>query len=136
MEADGREALEEEAAPTPAPKRARDLPFTKENILAIVSLHAAELQGCYEEAMAKRGSTTKDAPAGRVVMSWIITLQGIPSEVKVKKTEIGEGLLTDCMIETIRGWEFPRPERPQPVEFPFDLKAIGGNQTLIGEANQ
>jgi len=131
----GAEAAPSEPSPKPPPGP-RDLPFTPENVLAVVTLHADELQTCYEEAMARRGSTSKDAPAGRVIIGWTITVDGLVSDVKVKKTEIGERLVTDCMMTAIRRWEFPRPKQPQPVEFPFDLKAISGAKTMIGERNK
>ncbi|HEY0839031.1 MAG TPA: AgmX/PglI C-terminal domain-containing protein [Vulgatibacter sp.] len=115
-------------SPEPAPPSARDLPFTKENVLEVVRSHGEQLQACYEDAMARRGATSKDAPAGRVVMSWTITMQGLPSEVKVKRTQIKDTLVTDCMVEAIRFWEFPKPPSPQPVEFPFDLKPVGGKK--------
>lgn len=125
------------AAPSPQPPPGpRDLPFTPENVLAVVTLHAEELQTCYEEAMARRGSTAKDAPAGRVIIGWTITVDGLVSDVKVKKSEIAERLVTDCMMTAIRRWEFPKPGKPQPVEFPFDLKAISGTKTMIGERNK
>lgn len=117
--------------PTPEetmPPRARDLPFTRENVLSVVRSHGEQLQSCYEDAMARRGANAKTAPAGRVVMSWTITLQGLASDVKVKKSAIADPLVTQCMVEAIRFWEFPRPENPQPVEFPFDLKPVGGKK--------
>lgn len=112
------------------PPRPRDLPFTRENVLQVVRSHGEQLQGCYEDAMARRGANSKTAPAGRVVMSWTITLQGLAADVKVKRSEINDPLVTECIVEAIRFWEFPRPEDPQPVEFPFDLKPVGGKKAV------
>ena len=73
MAAEGRPAAtpaaSAEAAEAPPPT-ARDLPFTRENVLQVVRDHGEQLQGCYEDAMARRGATSKNAPAGRVVMGW------------------------------------------------------------------
>ncbi|AKU90848.1 hypothetical protein AKJ08_1235 [Vulgatibacter incomptus] len=109
--------------------RARDLPFNRENVLKVVSTHADEIQGCYESAMARRGATAKDAPSGRVLMSWVITPDGLAAEVKVAKSAIGDSLVTDCMVQAIRFWEFPKPATRQPIEFPFDLKPTNGAKT-------
>ncbi len=117
----------EVAASTQAP-RPGDLPFNKTNILAVVTSHADEIQTCYEDAMARRGSTSKDAPAGRVLMSWMVTVEGLASEVKVKQSEIKDTLVTECMVQAVRFWEFPKPEVATPIEFPFELKARSGKK--------
>ncbi|HWV38638.1 MAG TPA: AgmX/PglI C-terminal domain-containing protein [Vulgatibacter sp.] len=110
------------------PPRPRDLPFTRENVLQVVRAHGEQIQACYEDAMARRGANAETAPAGRVVMSWTITLQGLAADVKVKRSEISDPLVTECIAQAIRFWEFPRPPDPQPVEFPFDLKPVGGKK--------
>ncbi|WP_373048327.1 AgmX/PglI C-terminal domain-containing protein [Vulgatibacter sp.] len=112
-------------APAPAPAKkpdVRDQPFSREAVLAVVSSHRDQIQKCYEDAMAQRGATGKSAPKGRVVIAWSITEEGLAAEVRVKRTEIKDELVTDCMVEAIRFWEFPRPKARQPVEFPFDLQ--------------
>lgn len=106
---------------SPAPIRA-ERPFSREAVLEVVEAHREQIQACYERAMAARGSTLRDAPRGRVVVAWTITTEGLTAEVRVKKTDIRDELVTDCIVEAIRYWEFPKPERRQPVEFPFDLQ--------------
>lgn len=112
------------AAPSrpPAKPDVRDQPFDKEAVLRVVSSHRDEIQRCYEDAMKQRGANAKTAPRGRVVMAWTITEEGLPAEVRVKRSEIREELVTDCMVQAIRFWEFPRPKTRQAVEFPFDLQ--------------
>jgi hypothetical protein len=100
----------------------RDLPFSKEAVLRVVSSHRDEIQRCYEDAMKQRGATAKTAPRGRVLMAWTITEEGLPAEVRVKRSAIRDELVTDCMVQAIRFWEFPRPATRQAVEFPFDLQ--------------
>lgn len=104
----------------------RDLPFSKQAILDVVASHRAEIQKCYEDAMAQRGANAKSAPKGRVVMAWDITPEGLTADVRVKRTEIKDELVTDCMVNVIRYWNFPRPKTRQPVEFPFDLQPAAG----------
>jgi len=111
------------APPGPAQKPdVRDQPFSKEAVLRVVSSHRDEIQRCYEDAMKQRGATAKNAPRGRVLMAWTITEEGLPAEVRVKRTAIRDELVTDCMVQAIRFWEFPRPKTRQAVEFPFDLQ--------------
>lgn len=95
----------------------------------MVESHRQEIQDCYEQAMAQRGSTAKNAPKGRVTLSWVITEDGLPAEVKVKRSQIKDELVTDCMVLAVRSWEFPKPAKRQPIEFPFDLKPHAGKAT-------
>src|SRR5690349_18033157 len=64
----------------------RDLPFSKEAVLTVVSSHQDQIQQCYEDAMAARGANAKTAPQGRVVIAWAITTDGITADVQVKRT--------------------------------------------------
>lgn len=119
----GRPELPVPQVPALPPKPdVRDLPFSREAVLTVVSSHQDQIQQCYEDAMKARGANAKSAPQGRVVMSWAITPDGITADVRVKRSEIEDDLVTDCMANAIRYWEFPRPQTRQPVEFPFDLK--------------
>jgi len=110
------------------PKRpdVRDLPFSKQAVLDVVSSHREEIQKCYEDAMKQRGATAKTAPRGRVVLAWEITPEGLTANVRIQRTEIRDELVTDCMVNAIRYWSFPRPQTRQPVEFPFDLQPAEG----------
>ena len=100
--------------------------FTKEAVARVVADRSGEIQDCYEELLAARGANRKQARGGRVVMSWLITPGGTVRDVAVKRTTLSEKGLTTCMADAIQAWEFPRPARPQPVVFPFDLKPSNG----------
>ena len=116
----------------PAKPDVRDQPFSKEAVLRVVRSNLGEIQTCYEDALKQRGATAKTAPRGRVLMAWSITEEGLPAEVRVKRSAIKDPLVTDCMVQAIRFWEFPRPATRQAVEFPFDLqpasKPAGGKK--------
>lgn len=99
----------------------KQVPFSPGAVRDVVTSRSGEIQGCYETAMARKGATAKNAPAGKVVMSWSITPDGIAADVRVQQSQISDPLVTDCMVQAIRTWTFPKPAKRQPVEFPFEL---------------
>jgi hypothetical protein len=117
-------------APAKAPEKKEPavaaLPFNKATVGDVIQGHLAEIQGCYEEAMAAQGSTGKNAPGGTVTMAWMISTDGLCTDVKVKKSQIKDGQVTACIATAISAWEFPKPEKRTPMEVPFALKPTTG----------
>jgi len=100
------------------------LPFTQATIRKIVGDHQAQIQQCYEEILAHK----QDVVEGRLQTSWVITGEGIVRDAKVEKkgTTLKNPQLHDCVVSILNTMTFPRPPggREQPIEYPFNLKAI------------
>ncbi len=102
------------------------LPFSPESIRMVVAHYQPRIQGCYEEYLA--GVKVKKAPEGRLLTNWIITPDGIVKSAKVnrKGSALKDPGLHDCVVAVISTMSFPRPsdQKDQPIEFPFNLKAV------------
>lgn len=115
-----------QGAPPPAPKPPPDPPFSAQAVQEVVRSHLPDVQSCYEQSMAEKGQTRKNAPGGRVVVAFTITTLGTVSEERIKSSSLKDSRVTDCILASVASWEFPRPEQSQPVEFPFDLRPVSG----------
>jgi TonB family protein len=92
----------------------------------VVRSHVADVQSCYEQSMAEKGQTRKNAPGGRVVVAFTITPLGTVQNERVRSSTLKDPQVTGCILAAVRSWDFPKPEKAQPVEFPFDLKPVSG----------
>ncbi len=118
-------------APPPVavdPKRAEldRLPFNKATVGEIIQKNLPDIQKCYEDAMALRGQTGSNAPGGKVAVAWTITVEGLVSDAKVKRSAMKDAMVTDCIELAVRAWEFPKPQQATPLEVPFELKPFSG----------
>jgi hypothetical protein len=99
------------------------LPFTEYSIKEVVKFHAPDIQKCYESVIAEMG---KNPPEGKVVVSFTILPTGLTTNTKVdkKQTTIKSDRVQDCVTDSVRAWEFPKPSdgREHPIVYPFALK--------------
>ncbi|MBX5483584.1 MAG: AgmX/PglI C-terminal domain-containing protein [Myxococcaceae bacterium] len=102
----------------------KKLPFTPDSIKQVIAYHQPKIQACYEEMLA----TQKKPQEGRLMTTFVITPEGLVKNAKVAKkgTTLRNRKLHDCVVAVLSGMEFPKPPdgRTQPVEYPFNLKAI------------
>lgn len=113
-----------DAPAEPPPPDVSKLPFTPDSIRQVMSYHQPKIQGCYEELLAAKEKTVE----GKLMTSFTITAEGLVSKPKVvkKKTSIRDPKFHDCVVAVLTSMEFPKPKdgRPQPIEYPFNLKAV------------
>ena len=100
------------------------MPLTPDSIRQVIAFHQPKIQACYEELLASR----KKPVEGKILTAWTITAEGLVSKPRVLKkgSTLKNSRLNDCVVAVLASMEFPRPKdgRPQPVEYPFNLKAI------------
>jgi hypothetical protein len=100
------------------------MPFTPDSIKQVVAANQAKIQECYEETLRDKNK----APEGVLKTSWQIDADGYVKNAKVdkKKSTLKEPKLHDCVVGVITAMVFPKPPdgKPQPIEYPFNLKAV------------
>ncbi|WP_434391305.1 AgmX/PglI C-terminal domain-containing protein [Melittangium boletus] len=119
-------AEKKSAAPTrPPPPDINRLPFTPDTIRQVMQYHAQDIQECYEEVLALKGSTVEE---GRILTTFTISPDGFVRDAKVAKagTTLKNERLNQCVVNVLTGINFPPPpdKRAYPIEYPFNLKAI------------
>lgn len=101
------------------------LPFTPDSIKQVVAFYQPQIQGCYEEHLASKGNKKIE---GVLKTKWIITGDGfVKSAAVVKKgSTLKDSKLHDCVVAVLSTMAFPKPPngKDQPIEFPFNLKAV------------
>ncbi|HEX8825919.1 MAG TPA: AgmX/PglI C-terminal domain-containing protein [Archangium sp.] len=109
----------------PPPPDVSRLPFTPDSIREVMQYHSRDIQDCYEEMLATKGSKVEE---GRIQTSFTITPDGFVRNAKVVKTgtTLKNPRLHECVVSVLSGIDFPRtPDgREYPIEYPFNLKAI------------
>jgi len=109
------------AAPDAGPADPASLPFGPDAVQAVFSTHHGELRTCYEEVLAQGHNVQ-----GEMLLAFVITPEGQASRVRVKRTTLGNAPVEACVAQAVRRWAFPKPKRPQPVEYPIRFDEIGG----------
>jgi hypothetical protein len=111
-------------AGTPPPPDVSQLPLTSDSIRLVMAYHQPKIQSCYEDFLAAR-----DRPVeGKLMTSFVITAEGLVKKPKVlsKGTTLKNQKLNECVVSVLASMTFPKPKggHEQPVEYPFNLKAI------------
>jgi hypothetical protein len=115
-----------QAAPVrPPPPNVSQLPFTPDSIREVMQYHSRDIQDCYEELLAMKGTKVEE---GRILTTFTITPDGFVRNAKVSKvgTTLKDPRLHECVVAVLSGMNFPQPpdRREYPIEYPFNLKAI------------
>lgn len=117
----------EEAAAPKTEEKALDvtlLPFSPDSIKRVVAFHQPKIQACYEDMLAGRRKPVE----GQLMTSFVITPEGLVKRAKVVKkgTTLKDAKLNDCVVATLSSMNFPKPPngKNQPIEYPFNLKAV------------
>ena len=110
-----------EARPGPDVSKMR---FSADNIKVVVAFYAPQIQTCYEETLAAKDKAVE----GKLMTSWVIAPDGSVNKPKIEKkgTTLKDPHLYDCVTAVLSAMSFPRPTdgKPQPIEYPFNLKAV------------
>jgi hypothetical protein len=98
--------------------------WSPENIKAVVAYYQPQIQNCYEETLAAKDKAVE----GTLKTKWVITPQGLVTKAEVLKkgTTLKDPKLHGCVITVLSAMSFPKPSdgKNQPIEFPFNLKAV------------
>ena len=119
---------QEAQAPAPAegptPPDVSKMPFTQDSIRQVMTFHQPKIQACYEDFL----RTKEKAVEGKLMTAFTVTAEGLVSKARVdrKRSTLRDGKLNDCVVAVLTSMEFPKPPegRPQPIEYPLNLKAI------------
>jgi hypothetical protein len=92
----------------------------KELIRKVIRSHIDEVKRCYESELEKN-----DTLAGRVLVQFSIGANGKIIASMLTETTLGSPVVEKCIVDAVRGWEFPKPERGiMVVTYPFILKTV------------
>jgi TonB family protein len=95
--------------------------LSKDEIQRVINAHVGEIQYCYEKQL--RGNA---GLAGRVVLEWTVTSSGSVSVVKVATSSLSSAEATNCMMDRVKKWTFPKPRGSGNVTvvYPFVFNTI------------
>jgi hypothetical protein len=97
--------------------------MSREAVLKVVTAHLDEVRDCYERELLHNPGIS-----GKILMEWLIQLDGSVRYAKVKFTNIGHSSdLHSCIEAQVVTWNFPRPKGGQEVlvTFPFLFESMG-----------
>ena len=100
------------------------VPFGPEAVWAVVESHQPELTACYEQRLAEGREIH-----GEVIVSFVIGTDGVPLKARVRRSTLRDPEVEACALRAVRGWIFPRPSVPQPVELPLRFDEVGRTTT-------
>ncbi|HVP69341.1 MAG TPA: AgmX/PglI C-terminal domain-containing protein [Anaeromyxobacteraceae bacterium] len=95
-------------------------PFGPDAVWAVVEAHQARITACYENRLAEGRGVRGD-----MVVTFVIGVDGSPQKARVKRNTLGDADVEACVLREVRGWRFPRPPVPQPVELPLRFHEVG-----------
>lgn len=109
----------------PQPPDVTKLPFTPDSIRMVMNYYSRDIQDCYEEILARKGSNVEE---GRILTTFTISPDGFVRNAQVAKagTTIKNERLNECVVNVLTSITFPEPsdKKEHPIEYPFNLKAI------------
>ncbi len=101
------------------------MPFTPAAIKQVVASYQPQIQACYEEHLASKGSQKVE---GVLKTKWVITGDGFVTSAAVDKAQssLKDARLHACVTAVLSTMVFPKPPGggDQPIEFPFNLKTV------------
>ncbi|HEY1100833.1 MAG TPA: AgmX/PglI C-terminal domain-containing protein [Myxococcota bacterium] len=95
--------------------------LSKDEIQRVITSHVGEIQYCYEKQLRQNTGL-----AGRVVLEWVVTPTGSVSVVKVTTSSLSSTEATNCMMDKVKKWKFPKPRGNGGVTvvYPFVFNTI------------
>ncbi len=95
--------------------------LSKDEIQRVITSHVGEIQYCYEKQLRQNTGL-----AGRVVLEWVVTPSGSVSVVKVTTSSLSSTEATNCMMDKVKKWKFPKPRGSGGVTvvYPFVFNTI------------
>jgi len=95
--------------------------LARELIAKVINDHLSEVRGCYERALLKEAGL-----AGKLLREWTIDTSGRVAEVKTKSATITGAEVPNCIINSLKRWQFPPPKGGKVVvSYPFIFNSVG-----------
>jgi outer membrane biosynthesis protein TonB len=89
--------------------------LSKELIDREVRRHRAQITFCYNKQLLRFPDLS-----GKVLLSWVIGMDGSVKGAKVKSSSLGNADAESCMVRALESWVFPKPEGGVvQVDYPF-----------------
>ncbi len=93
----------------------------REEIQKVVNKHIGEIQRCYERELLKTPTL-----AGKVTIEWVVATSGAVKSSRQKDATLQSSAAVNCMLASVKGWQFPQPRGGEVVvSYPFNFAAIG-----------
>ncbi|MGQ0504843.1 MAG: AgmX/PglI C-terminal domain-containing protein [Myxococcaceae bacterium] len=90
-------------------------PLTPLTIKDVIHEHRADVRKC-----ADARTPAQQTVAGKVVVHFMIGMEGALSHVRLESSTLNEPKLEQCMVNAVKGWRFPKPKHSRvEVNFPF-----------------
>lgn len=96
------------AACSSAPKTDRD------RVDGAIRSHRDDARHCYEDALVRMPGVE-----GKLVLAWVIQLNGQATDIKVAESSLKEPMLEKCIAGVIAKIRFPEQTIPTTVKYPF-----------------
>jgi hypothetical protein len=96
--------------------------LSMEAVKRVIDQHLADITYCYETELISNPSIM-----GKVMFEWKIMMNGEVGEVRIKSSSINSHEIHNCIKESIRGWQFPKPSGAEVIvsyPFVFDIVAF------------
>ena len=78
-----------------------DRPVNKDDIRETIKAHQKEIRVCYENALEQTPMLE-----GRIVMSWTISADGHPTDVRVREASPKIQPVAPCLLDAMKTWVF------------------------------
>ncbi|MBN1906348.1 MAG: FHA domain-containing protein [Deltaproteobacteria bacterium] len=96
--------------------------LSMEAVKRVIDQHLGDITYCYETELINNPSIM-----GKVIFEWKIMISGEVGEVRIKSSSINSHEIHNCIKESIRGWQFPKPSGAEVIvsyPFVFDIVAF------------
>ncbi len=96
--------------------------LSMEAVKRVIDQHLADITYCYETELINNPSIM-----GKVMFEWKILMSGEVGEVRIKSSSINSHEIHNCIKDSIRGWQFPKPTGAEVIvsyPFVFDIVAF------------
>ena len=98
---------------------------------ARVAPHAAALDACYTEQLARRRWL-----GGTVELTWVVAVDGELAGVRLSQSDLGAWPIERCLLEVAAGVRFGKPQGHGPAEVTFPVSFAGGGAAVAWDDEQ
>jgi len=92
----------------------------RDAIQKVINANVSQIQRCYEREL-----INKPGLSGKVEVEWTVSMTGAVHGVRQKFSSLDSLPAVNCILEHIRGWQFPQPKGGEVVvSYPFVFKSI------------
>jgi hypothetical protein len=96
--------------------------LSRQQISSAIYPQIGAAKACYMEALKRRSDLT-----GELDLSFTITKEGRVGRAGIAGSTLADDAVPACLLTALRGWVFPKAERPTSVRsYPFQFRPLGG----------